>query len=345
MPRAPRTPSTLDVAALDRVLAEQEGVVSRRQVLDLLGRSSDIRRRLRRREWALIHPGVYVNHTGRPTWKQRCWAAVLLYSPATLHRETALRVHGLTRDRSSAADATIHVMVEGRRTPRPTPGIIVERVRGAGTWTMTNRSPRVARLEFALLKVAADRDEAGAVALLSDACQQGRTTAARLVTTLVGLPRLPGRAALLEILSDVASGARSVLERRYLVEVERAHGLPAGERQLRAAGEKAVYRDVRYPGQHTIVELDGAFGHTDAEDRWCDLDRDLAAVLGEELTLRVGWGQVLDPCRLAALVAVILEKRGWQGCATPCGPDCPVPDRVDLVSEGDTNSTQSRESA
>ena len=62
--------------------------------------------------------------------------------------------------------------------------------------------------------------------VLADACQQRRTTAARLAATLTSMSRLRHRALLLEILGEVASGAYSVLERRYLRDVERAHGLP-----------------------------------------------------------------------------------------------------------------------
>ena len=47
---------------------------------------------------------------------------------------------------------------------------------------------RMAAFEYAVLKAAADRDEAGAVALLSDAVHQGLTTADRLVATIAALP-------------------------------------------------------------------------------------------------------------------------------------------------------------
>jgi len=145
--------------------------------------------------------------------------------------------------------------------------------------------------------------------------------------------RLPGRRQLRPILADVAHGTRSVLEHRYLVDVERAHGLPTGERQLREdtlAG--VVHRDVRYAEQDVLVELDGAFGHTDAQDRWQDLERDLTAVIAGSVTLRPGWLQVLQPCRLARIVALVLRARGWTGRPIPCGPDC-------LVDVGDPSPT------
>jgi hypothetical protein len=52
---------------LEAVLAAQDGVISRRQVLDGGGTDTDIERKVQRREWARIHDGVYVDHTVRRT--------------------------------------------------------------------------------------------------------------------------------------------------------------------------------------------------------------------------------------------------------------------------------------
>src|SRR5690349_22547925 len=62
---------------LDAILAVQGGVVSRAQALSLGLRPHDVRRLVRRRELAPLLPGVYVTHTGDPTWVQRAWGAVL----------------------------------------------------------------------------------------------------------------------------------------------------------------------------------------------------------------------------------------------------------------------------
>jgi hypothetical protein len=120
----------------------------------------------------------------------------------------------------------------------------------------------------------------------------------------------------------VAAGTNSALERRYLRDVERAHGLPEGRRQGRAAsGGKSAYRDVHYERERTLVELDGKLGHDGTEDRWDDLDRDVASAVDGDLTVRVGWRQVLDACRLAEPVGAILKARGWEGDVQPC-PHC-----------------------
>ena len=89
-------------------------------------------------------------------------------------------------------------------------------------------------------------------------------------------------------------------------------------------GRRPYYRDVTYVGLDANVELDGRLGHDRAVDRWADLERDLASAQTGELTVRVGWLQVLEAHRLAAALGAILQARGWPGRPHPCGPDCSV---------------------
>lgn len=324
-----RAPSDLDTAALARLLREQDGVVGRSQLVALGASRNDVRRLLSRGELVLVHPRVYVNHNGRPTRRQREWAAVLACAPAALHRESALEAHGMTRDRptASARDQPIHLVVDRHRRVVPPEGVTIERVADLETWVQANRRPPRAQLEYALLKAAAARSEGEAIALLSDSVHQGLTTPTRLLEVIAKLPRLPRRMMLGEVLADVEAGARSVLERRYLREVERAHRLPEGVRQLREDTRSgSVQRDVRYTAERTLVELDGAFGHRDSVDRWADLQRDLDAAVSDHATLRPGWAQVLEPCRLARLVGEVLRRRGWAGRPDACGAGCTVAD-------------------
>ena len=85
----------VDQVEVTRLLRRQDGVISRRQVRASGGTDADIDRLVRRRVWVRIHPGVYVDHTGPPSWRQRAWAAVLLLEPAALSGASALRAHGL----------------------------------------------------------------------------------------------------------------------------------------------------------------------------------------------------------------------------------------------------------
>jgi hypothetical protein len=317
----------VDHATLVRLLAEQDGVVCRRQVLGAGGNDSDIETAMRRRRWARLHDGVYVDHTGVPSWRQRAWGAVLLHWPSALAGESALVAHGLT---TSRRDAPIELVVPtGRRVDDP-PGVRTRRLTAYDDVVLHQLSPPRVRVEHAVLTVASGASsEDGAVAVVADACQQRRTTPRRLVDALATMTRLPRRALLSEVLADVATGAYSALERRYLRDVERAHGLPTGRRQRRelvVGAATVVFRDVAYEEQDTLVELDGRLGHEAARDRWADLSRDLAAAVSGRLTLRAGWGQALQPCRLALAVAAVLRARGWQGEPLPCGPACPLRD-------------------
>src|SRR5689334_2462140 len=90
------------------IIDEQQGVVSRQQVLGCGYNDDFIEQRLRRKDWAKVHRGVYVSHTGPLTWVQRLWAALLHAAPAVAADESALILHGLARPDALAA---IHVAV------------------------------------------------------------------------------------------------------------------------------------------------------------------------------------------------------------------------------------------
>ncbi len=308
---------------VEAVLLAQDGVISRRQVLEAGEQDRDIKRRLERREWARIHPGVYVNHTGPPTWNQRAWAAVLFYWPAALEGPSALHSYK-TRGHEPRAGAPINVCVDRTRTIKRRVGITVYQVARAETMCKMLLSPPRQTLEHALLSLASRKKKLDAsVALIADAVQDGRTTADRLLAALAVRPKLRHRALLRDVLLDVDDGVRSVLEQRYLKTVERAHGLPPGARQKpRLLGGKRTYPDVEYVEFHVLVQLDGRIGHSDSLDRWADLDRDIAGLVEAVITIRICWGQVLDPCRLAASIGALLQQRGWTGSLRPCSSKC-----------------------
>lgn len=310
---------------LTRLLHLQDGVVSRPQALASGLTVADIRRLVRRREWARVHPGVYVRHTGPLSWQQRAWAAVLACAPAAKAGRSALRAWDGPGRRGHDDTAPIEVVVDARRTVVAPTGVVLRRRRALEDLVAWQLHPPRLRLEEVVLDLAdAAADEMAAVAVLADALSSRRTTAHRLRDHLRARPRLARRDHLALLLDDVASGACSVLERAYLRDVELAHGLPIAQRQVRASSRGTVYRDVLYPAWATVVELDGRLDHTLALDRDRDLDRDLDAAAGSLLTVRLGWGQVVGrPCRTAAHVAAVLRSRGWPGPATTC-PRCDV---------------------
>ena len=311
--------------ALDRLLRRQAGVVSRQEGVALGVDDVTIERLVRRREWTRLSDGVFVDHTGPLSRRQREWAALLRYQGSVLAGGSALGASGLSGpDRHGDVELAVR---HGRRLAPP-PGITVVQLRCFERAALPHASPPRLRVEHAALLVAsAASSEDRAVATLADVVREGATTA-RLGAALMDHPKLPRRALLREVLADVAEGAQSPLERRYLRDVERAHGLPRGERQVREVvrvveGEllRWVVRDVRYRAQQALLELDGRIGHSAALDRWADLQRDLDAAVHGDLTLRAGWQQVLDRCRLASVVGRVLQARGWAGTPVPCRSD------------------------
>ena len=234
--------------ALLPVLVDQAGVVSRRQAQEAGVRPHELARLLRRRELVALRDGVYVDHTGQPTFLQRAWAATLCYEPAALAGPTALRV--VEGPGSRRPEQPIHLAVERNRRHRAAEGIVLHRTAHLQQRVLWHVGPPRLRYEEAALDVAAAAaTELDAVGELSRVVQSRRTTAARLSETLRARPRVRRRRWLESVLDDVANGTCSVLEHGYLHRVERAHGLTRARRQVRdRLGQGVVFRDVLYEG-------------------------------------------------------------------------------------------------
>lgn len=308
---------------LDQVLDRQAGVISRSQALAAGLRPHDIRRRVRRRLWAPIHEGVYVDHTGSPTWTQRAWAAVLFAWPAALCHQSALRaIEGPGRLHHGDSHP-IHVAIDRNRTVRSPEGVTVHRLAHLDRKALWNTSPPRLRIEEAALDVAAESEsDFGAVAVLADAVQSRRTTASRLLRALTTRTRIKRRKFLAAVMTDLHEGVCSALEHAYLNCVERAHGLPTADRQVAASTRGARYRDVVYQAFGLVVERDGRLFHTHPRARDRDLDRDLDAAVDGLATVRLGWGQAVDrPCATAKKIGRIRTSLGWRGPLRTC-PRC-----------------------
>lgn len=300
-----------------RALAvRQDGVVSRAQLVAAGVGDHAVRRWVRRRLVTSVHRGVFVDHTGVLTWRQRAWAAVLLTAPSALDGWSALRAAGVCA--AGDTDAVVHVVVQEHRRLVPPPGIVVRRVRDLEPRVRWAASPPRLRTEEAVVLVAARAaDDRTTVGIVTDAVQARHTTAARLRAVVDSRARLPRRALLLDVLDGLEHGAESVLEHAYLRRVEGAHGLPRGVRQGSVVG--ADRHDVVHEAERVVIELDGRAHHSLANDRFHDLQRDISSAVAGHVTVRLGWGQVLGaPCETARRVGELLRVRGWRGEIRPC---------------------------
>ncbi|MCW2736395.1 type IV toxin-antitoxin system AbiEi family antitoxin domain-containing protein [Nocardioides sp.] len=302
-------------------LASQGGVVSRAQLRALELEAHDIRRLLRRHELSTIHPGVYVDHTGDPSWVQRAWAAVLFCWPAGLAAESAMRAAD-GPGRRHGVEGPIRVVIgRDRRVVAPS-GVRVVRTFDLDRRVLWNLGPPRMRYDEAALDVALDASgEFGAIGAVARAVQSQHTTAARMRAALDTRSRAPRRDFIAAVLDDVARGACSVLEHGYLTRVETPHGLPTAHRQQRGTTSAGVvYRDATYGVLD--LELDGRLFHDTAEARDADFERDLDGAVDGRTAVRLSWGQVFDRgCSTAAKVSRLLVSRGWPG-GHACGPGC-----------------------
>jgi hypothetical protein len=311
---------------LGQLFADQNGVVSRRQLVAIGTTKPALDRMLRRRELVRLLPGGFVNHTGQPTWIQRAWGGTLFYAPAALGKSSALRVvngRGWHPERD-ADPITIAVAADRRVSPQP--GYVICRQTGFDERVRSGSPPRVC-LEDAVLDVAAEQSsEMDALEVIADACRSRRTTPERLLAALGQRLRLRRRDWLIATLEDVAAGTHSVLEHDFMRLVLRPHGLPPALHQVARIGTvSGLYDDLRFEPFGLIVELDGRLFHASSRQRDRDLDRDLDAAVEGRRTVRLGWGQVHDrPCVTALRIGQVLNVCGWRGTLRPCNPRCPI---------------------
>ena len=280
--------------------AAQAGMIARRQLTDIgIGRPI-VRSELRGRRWSRAHPGVYATFTGPLPDLARVWAAVLYAGPlaAASHR-TAAWLSGLQPELPERLDVCV---AHGHRHRKSRATVRVRHSRHQAVRVHPDRTPRQTNLEDTVLDLTdAARSQRVVIDLVLRACQQRLTTPARLTLTMRSRKRLRWRRLLSELLSEVRDGVLSPLERRYFHDVERAHRLPRGQRNVADdGGVKRRYRDVRYRRWKLIVELDGRGAHP-ADERELDDLRDNETAELAERTLRYGWRSVATtPCAAAA---------------------------------------------
>lgn len=304
-------------------------VITRRQALADGRTPAAIRHLLATRRWQRLFPGVYLAHSGSPTWRERLLAATLARGVgAVASLECALVLWGLG-DREPQI-LTIAEPWEKHRSGRLR-GVRVRRRRRLSTSRrygipLTSAAQTVLDV-LALPGRTLDDD----VALLTRAMSRGHVTVESLLAELGHHPHHPRRSTLAEVLTVAAEGFESVAEVRYVERVERPHGLPPMERQVpidgstdgSAGGGRVRRLDFKDRERGIGMDIDGQLYHRGRQVRDRGRDREVAG--NGEINLRAGWFEVTErPCELAVDVALVQIARGWQGRPLACGPTCPV---------------------
>lgn len=298
--------------ALLALAAAQAGVLSAGQALGHGLTRSSTSRLVDRGAWQRLTPGIFLLGVGEPTWSATAWAGTLLGGDGSrLGYAAAGHLWGLVEE----PPRSISVLVPSTRVLEPRGCWRFLRERPGNRSARSPGDPPRTTVEDTVLDLCADATPRELVDLVTRAIQTRRTNARRLLTRAGERERLRHRRLLQEVLGDVAIGAESALEVRYLRDVERRHQLPSARRQHRSVQHGAV-RDLRYDAYTLLIELDG---RTHIAGRFRDMHRDNAALLDGEVTLRYGWTDVTEqPCQVAREVAGVLTQRGWPGVLTRC---------------------------
>jgi hypothetical protein len=310
----------------EELCQRQHGVLSRARAQALGVTAKVIAGHVRANRWQRVHRGVVATFTGPLPRASQLWAAVLRAGPdAVLSHHSAAELAGLIDPPTSDIGAPIHVTVPAERRPGQVAGLVIHHSERLNAKRHPSRTPPQTTVEETVLDLAqAATTVDRAVAWLVRAVGRRLTTPARLRAALAQRARVRWRRELSATVEDVAMGCHSTAELRYLREVERAHGLPTGDRQRprRRRGGR-WYDDVCYDEYRTIVEIDGPVAHP--LEMWgLDAARDNAAALEDYDTLRIDVPKLAQPCQRAIEVVTLLWRNGWTDLPVPCRLTCPV---------------------
>jgi very-short-patch-repair endonuclease len=303
------------------VLEEQRGVVRRDQAIAAGLSRHVIAGRIESGQWQRLHRGVFAAFSGPVPRESVLWGVVLRAGErAVLSHHTAAELWRL----SDQPLQSVHVSVPRGVGMPDIRGVIIHYSSRLAEARHPARQPPQTKLEETVLDLADLAHTAeDAVAWPIRACQRRLTTSDRIIATLEARSRARWRRDVADAIPDIRAGVHSPLELRYLRDVERRHGLPRGDRQVRVIrGITRQYIDVRYADYGVVVELDGVLAHS-ADGRSRDMRRDNANTLDGYQTLRYSWVPVAyHACATALEVFTLLRRNGLRTPFRPCGKSC-----------------------
>lgn len=269
-----------------RLAADQQGLLSQRQLNQLGVSRATVRNHLRARRWVRRTPSVVSVTTGPLSWQQQLWRAVLHAGPGSLVGGlSAAKVHGLRNwDRSE-----ITVLVANALSFDEVPGVRFFRTRRPLHDLRAGGRLPVCKVAPAVLLFAGyepnRRTGHGAVAAV---VQQRLTDVADLSLWLHRLRPLPGAKGIRMLLDDIGPGAQSLAE----VEVRRACrrfgvALPVSQQPRFDRAGRRRYTDCEWEltdGRTLVLEVDGAF-HDDFLQAAADRARNRKLTTADRLVI------------------------------------------------------------
>ena len=295
------------------VLRDQDLTIARRQAL-LGGLTAQAWEwRLRTRVWTLVLPGVAIAHSGEPTARQLCFAAVLHGGTgAALSGDAALVQAGFKGLTVAAIDLFVpkHRQVVGGPLAGG-PELVVHRGTVQQEWRRCVRDLQMLKPQAAVLHAAAwAPSDRAAEWRIAASVQQRLTAVPVLRTVLKDLPKLHRRALVREVLDDVELGAHAGSELDFLRFCRRNQVPLPDELQVKVHAGGVRYLDGRWTRQKVSLELDGAH-HREVKSWEADALRTLHLVVaargtGEQLIRLTRANLRHDEAQVAGLLRTLL---------------------------------------
>lgn len=304
-------PRDLRRRRVERLAAEQSGVLTRPQLYAAGVTRSEVRANVRAGRWQQVGRQSIALSSGPLVRGAMLWAAVFEAGPrAFLDGVSALQAAGLERFEWDS----IRVSVPRGARVRRIPGIDIRQTRrwAASDLHEGSGAPR-ARVEVASVRAALwARSDKQAALVLTMVVQQGLTTAEALGREMLRVRKDKRRALLHAVVLDLLEGAASLGEAEFSRECRR-RGLPEPSRQsLRRTSRGACYLDVEWEGWRVVVEIDG-IQHSWASNVVADALRHNEVTLDRTTVLRLPLlGLRVAPDDFFAQIERALNAAGWR---------------------------------
>jgi len=238
---------------VDRLIAQQEGILSRQQALQLGIPRATLARLLNSGQWQSMLPGTFVTHDQPASWESLAWAGLLVGGEtARIGGYAAGHLHRLI----DAEPDVITILIPHRRQLRSRGRFNFVREREGVRQPRSIGSLSRTTIDDTILDLSANRFHDGPVESpahwVTRAIQLHLTTPQRLRDALADRRRIPYREELEAMLTDVDNGTESPLELSYICATSSEHTDyplgPARSAPQRAAKPGAATSGMRHTG-------------------------------------------------------------------------------------------------
>jgi very-short-patch-repair endonuclease len=278
------------MAEWSRYARAQDGVISRRQLLDSGVSPTSIKRLVANGALDRIAPAIALVRGAPLTYRARLWCAVLSTDGA-LGYQTAGELWGFV----STSSADVHVVLPHARRVYPPDWVRVHRASRDFRAIVVQAGLPITDRHWTLFDLLPGLPRSDASALTDRAIQRGWLSSDAVSRHLKRFPRRRGNAALRRLATQLGDGAAADSERllHRILRTADVHGWVANY-PIWVDGELAGVADVAIPERKIVLEVDGWAHHSDVARFRRDRTKQNALVAHGWTVLRFTWADLTE---------------------------------------------------